>query len=167
MTMMQDPEEADYDGITRAALMTRTVDFSLLIKDMPPALLNYLKHPYVERTAETPALDQEALEGSPASAMACRVKRNDGHVSARFMVEPLKEPGREDGSLLVSFFDEASAPEPPADITEQVEQGAEEHDLVRQLENELVSTREELQSTIEQSEPRTRSSGPRTKRSFR
>jgi two-component system CheB/CheR fusion protein len=59
VTMVQQPETAVYDGMPRAALMTGAVDCVLPIPEMPDALLNYVRHPYV---AAPPGFDESAAD---------------------------------------------------------------------------------------------------------
>lgn len=47
MTIVQQPEEAEYDGMPRAALASGMVDLSLRVAEMPAVLTRYAEHPYV------------------------------------------------------------------------------------------------------------------------
>jgi two-component system CheB/CheR fusion protein len=47
MVMVQEPEEAQYDGMPVSAIHTGVVDYTLPISQMVEALLNYIKHSYV------------------------------------------------------------------------------------------------------------------------
>jgi two-component system CheB/CheR fusion protein len=81
-----------------------------------------------------------------------RVKTNGGELLMNLVVKPISEPASMIGKLLVIFedvpFEEANGAQ--ADPTESPE--AEPHPRVRQLEHELLSTREYLQSAVEELE---------------
>ena len=47
LVMAQSPETAEHDGMIRSAISTGMVDIGRPIEEMPQAILNYLKHPYV------------------------------------------------------------------------------------------------------------------------
>lgn len=77
-----------------------------------------------------------------------RIKRGGQPVLVRLSVQPL--PGKqEEGGLLVIFQDE---PELPQAVGKGAERAWTDEQLVRQLEYELKTSREELQSTIEELE---------------
>ena len=46
MTIAQNPETAEYDGMPRAAIASGSVDFILSIEDMAGVIVPYAKHPY-------------------------------------------------------------------------------------------------------------------------
>ena len=47
IVMVQDPEEADHDGMPRSAIATGLVDYILSVGEMPRELMAYVQHPYV------------------------------------------------------------------------------------------------------------------------
>ncbi len=47
MTMVQDPDTADYDSMPRSSIQTGMVDYILPPEDMPDTLINYLSHPVI------------------------------------------------------------------------------------------------------------------------
>jgi two-component system, chemotaxis family, CheB/CheR fusion protein len=49
MVMVQDERTAKFDGMPRSSISTGLVDYVLPPRDMPEALLNYLKHPFIDR----------------------------------------------------------------------------------------------------------------------
>ncbi len=49
MVMVQDEENAKFDGMPRAAISTGVADFILPAKEMPAQLMAFVKHPYVSR----------------------------------------------------------------------------------------------------------------------
>lgn len=49
MIMVQDEESAKFDGMPRSSIATGLVDFILPPDKMPDALLNYIKHPYIQK----------------------------------------------------------------------------------------------------------------------
>lgn len=51
MTMVQDPEEAQYDGMPRSAIASGMADNILPVKEMARELMAYIRHPYLEREA--------------------------------------------------------------------------------------------------------------------
>ncbi|AII53481.1 hypothetical protein N008_16040 [Hymenobacter sp. APR13] len=67
MVMVQEPEEAEFDSMPRAAIATEFVDFVLPAADMPAHLLEYGRQPPLRRPLRaTPA---EAQGGMPAHAL--------------------------------------------------------------------------------------------------
>lgn len=59
ITLAQDPETAEYDGMPRSAIAADVVDFVLPIADMPAALLRYAGHPYIVAPESTGMVDEE------------------------------------------------------------------------------------------------------------
>ena len=57
MTIVQNPETAEYDGMPRAAISTGCVDFVLPIEEMAGAIVPYAKHPYVQSVPNTTLAD--------------------------------------------------------------------------------------------------------------
>ena len=55
LVIVQRPEEAEYDGMPRAAIGTGTADVVLPLADMPGRIADYLSHPYAR--GESPAGD--------------------------------------------------------------------------------------------------------------
>jgi two-component system CheB/CheR fusion protein len=53
MVMVQDERTAKFDGMPRSSISTGLVDFILPPSDMPEALHNYLKHPFIDRAHAT------------------------------------------------------------------------------------------------------------------
>ncbi|GAC1310700.1 MAG: chemotaxis protein CheB [Mucilaginibacter sp.] len=51
MTMVQDPETAEYDSMPRASISTNLVDFVLSPEEMPIRIIQYLNHPAVAEDA--------------------------------------------------------------------------------------------------------------------
>jgi two-component system, chemotaxis family, CheB/CheR fusion protein len=49
LTMVQDPETAEYDGMPRSAVSTRMVDFVQPLDKLVQILLRYAQHPYVRQ----------------------------------------------------------------------------------------------------------------------
>jgi len=49
MIMVQDEHSAKFDGMPRSSISTGLVDFILPPHEMPEALLNYLKHPFIDK----------------------------------------------------------------------------------------------------------------------
>jgi len=50
MTIVQDDRSAKFDGMPRSSISTGMVDYILTPGEMPEALINYLKHPFIQRT---------------------------------------------------------------------------------------------------------------------
>ncbi|HZE75312.1 MAG TPA: chemotaxis protein CheB [Gemmatimonadales bacterium] len=65
LTMAQDPETAEYDGMPRNAVATGMVDFELPVEKLPGILLQYVSHPYL-RQGGSPSL----VEQGPAHLQA-------------------------------------------------------------------------------------------------
>ena len=57
MTIVQQPDTAEYDGMPRAALATGSVDYVLPIDEMPEVIVSYSQHPYVRATPNTTLAD--------------------------------------------------------------------------------------------------------------
>lgn len=49
MVMAQDEKTAKFDGMPRSSISTGLVDYILPPREMPDALLNYLKHPFIDQ----------------------------------------------------------------------------------------------------------------------
>ncbi len=56
MVMVQDERTAKFDGMPRSSISTGLVDFILPPREMPEALLNYLKHPFIDQSVNTESL---------------------------------------------------------------------------------------------------------------
>ncbi len=81
-----------------------------------------------------------------------RIKTNGGESLTNLVVKPIVDPASRKGQLLVLFED---APPEETHDTESEPTGSTEakgHPRIRQLEHELLSTKEYLQSTIEELE---------------
>ncbi len=64
MVMVQDPEEADYNGMPRNAVDTGIVDFILPLDMMPQRLVQFMRHPYLRKAqAKEGALAEQAPGG--------------------------------------------------------------------------------------------------------
>ncbi len=64
MVMAQDVETAKFDGMPRSSISTGMVDYILSPSEMPEALHNYLRHPFVEKPASIEAIlsgDEDSL----------------------------------------------------------------------------------------------------------
>ncbi len=64
MVMAQDVETAKFDGMPRSSISTGMVDYILAPSEMPEALHNYIRHPFVEKPATTEAIlsgDEDSL----------------------------------------------------------------------------------------------------------
>lgn len=53
MVMVQDPDEAEHDGMPRNATNTGLVDFILPVAAMPERLVQFMQHPYLRRANES------------------------------------------------------------------------------------------------------------------
>ena len=47
IVIVQDPEDAKFDGMPKSAITTGTVDFILPPQEIPDKILSYVKHPYI------------------------------------------------------------------------------------------------------------------------
>jgi two-component system, chemotaxis family, CheB/CheR fusion protein len=63
MTLAQNPETAQFDGMPRSAIAAGAVDHVLTIEEMPDMLLRYIRHRYISEPdgIETDALSRTAL----------------------------------------------------------------------------------------------------------
>src|SRR5579871_1070442 len=100
------------------------------------------------RTPLRAAVQQAIRDDRPVHLTGRVVRRGAGPRRVTLTVEPIKMSSETDGLLLVSFQDELPDTEPPP----PVDSAGGEESVVRQLELELKTTREELRSTIEQHE---------------
>ncbi len=50
MAIVQDDQSAKFDGMPRSSISTGMVDYILTPADMPEALINYIKHPFIQKT---------------------------------------------------------------------------------------------------------------------
>lgn len=56
MVMVQDERTAKFDGMPRSSISTGLVDFILPPREMPEALMNYLRHPFIDQSLNTGSL---------------------------------------------------------------------------------------------------------------
>ena len=64
MVMAQDERTAKFDGMPRSSISTGLVDYILPPHEMPEALLNYLKHPFIDQSKNTQSIltgDEDSL----------------------------------------------------------------------------------------------------------
>ncbi len=64
MVMAQDEHTAKFDGMPRSSISTGLVDYILPPREMPEALLNYLKHPFIDQSKNTESIltgDEDSL----------------------------------------------------------------------------------------------------------
>lgn len=52
LALVQDPEQAQYDGMPRSAMASGLVDYVLPVESMPSKLIDYIKHPYLKKSQE-------------------------------------------------------------------------------------------------------------------
>lgn len=81
-----------------------------------------------------------------------RVKGDRGELLLNLLVKPISEPASMKGQLLVLFEDVPAEGGNETEAEPTVSTEGEEHPRIRQLEHELLSTREYLQSTVEELE---------------
>ncbi|QDU36859.1 Aerobic respiration control sensor protein ArcB [Maioricimonas rarisocia] len=106
----------------------------------------------------------QALEQKQAAFVEARVQRADSYFPVRLVVQPIREGDHDEPLVLVIFDDGGDSPEErdaneptrlphrrPAPQDENLTE-VDEHTVIRQLEDELASTKEDLKSTIEQLE---------------
>jgi two-component system, chemotaxis family, CheB/CheR fusion protein len=65
LVLVQDPNEAQQDGMPRYAMRTARPDYVLPVRDMPTVLTRYVTHNYVKARHPTPAM-QETSTGTPS-----------------------------------------------------------------------------------------------------
>ena len=56
MVMAQDEHTAKFDGMPRSSISTGLVDFIMPPNEMPEALINYLKHPFIVQSSNTESI---------------------------------------------------------------------------------------------------------------
>jgi two-component system CheB/CheR fusion protein len=122
---------------------------------------HYLEQPTGEPTTDLILLAHESLrtklravihkavaDGAQSATVTARLKRPNGSTSVVVTAHQARSPKSADGLLLVTFVDVvASPPSSDSDSDSNIDES-----LVRQLEHELTSTREDLQSSIEELE---------------
>jgi len=161
----REPSLAD---MARQALVETFVPASVLVTRRHQVLYvfgdtsDYLTHPPGELTDDLVAMTRSELRFKTRAALhqageedrqvvqhGIRVKSGDTDRSVTLTVTPLHQPSQAAGQLLVSFHREPEeAQQPPGrDPRQGVEAG-----VVRELEAELKTTRDELQRTIEELE---------------
>ncbi len=77
IVMVQEPEDARYDGMPRSAIASGCADFILPVDKMPDQLIRYVKHPYVEKTEGTEAPDK--IFGNHIQKILARIRTVTGH----------------------------------------------------------------------------------------
>ena len=70
MVIAQDDRSAKFDGMPRSSISTGMVDYILTPEEMPEALLNYIKHPFIQKTKK--------IEN--------QITRDDDHLSRIIMI---------------------------------------------------------------------------------
>jgi two-component system CheB/CheR fusion protein len=60
MVLVQDPNEAAYDGMPRSAIATGSVDHILPVSKMPAVISDYTKHPYIKKGSPSKMLGEKA-----------------------------------------------------------------------------------------------------------
>jgi two-component system CheB/CheR fusion protein len=63
MVMVQNPEQAKFDGMPQSAINTGLVDFVLPVEQMPGELLNFIDHPHISKAFETNIENDEGTLG--------------------------------------------------------------------------------------------------------
>ncbi|MGA2500957.1 MAG: chemotaxis protein CheB [Tepidisphaeraceae bacterium] len=58
MTLAQNPQTAEHDGMPRSAIASGCVDHVLSVEQMPPVLIKYARHPYVRSPDGSSPLDK-------------------------------------------------------------------------------------------------------------
>ena len=124
-------------------------------------LVNYLEFPPGEITRNLLSMARQGLRTKIRAAVhkairdcqtttepAARVKRNGSYYLCKITVKPVIEPKEAEGWLLVTFEDR---PESTEILLKQPEK-EEESAIIKQLENELKTSREDQQSTTEEME---------------
>jgi two-component system CheB/CheR fusion protein len=98
------------------------------------------------------AAAHRAIREDQAVTASARLKRDKVLRRVNITIEPLKGSKKTEGLLLVSFRDEPEDARPAAVAAQLQVAASADETLVRQLEQELKTTREDLQSTIEELE---------------
>lgn len=62
LVIVQDPEEAQYDGMPRAAVGTGMADFVLPVEDIPEKLSKYARHPYIDGEDNAKLFDKDSKD---------------------------------------------------------------------------------------------------------
>ncbi len=104
------------------------------------------------RTKLRGAIHRAIRDSASVVLSGVRVKRNGSHYPVRVTVRPVQAPQAAEGSLLVTFEDEALSARAPSPAGPEGPGEAGDESALRRLEHELKATREDLQGTIEELE---------------
>ena len=72
MVMAQDEHSAKFDGMPRSSISTGLVDFIMPPSEMPEALMNYLKHPFIDQSSSTESILKEDVDNLTKVMMLLR-----------------------------------------------------------------------------------------------
>lgn len=79
LALVQDPETAEFDRMPRSAVRTGAADRVLKISEMPEALLQYAKHPYVREEADDPGSGGNKNESVNLKKILSELHEKTGH----------------------------------------------------------------------------------------
>ncbi len=79
LTLVQDPEEAQFDGMPRNAIATAAPDLVLTVKEMPAAILRYVRHHYVSDGHRAGGPEPEAQIERQLAAVVDTLRAVTGH----------------------------------------------------------------------------------------
>jgi two-component system CheB/CheR fusion protein len=77
LTLAQDPDTAEHDGMPRSAVATGVVDFVLPVEQLPAVLLRYARHPYVRQERSRSRVDETAGQLQSILALVRARTRHD------------------------------------------------------------------------------------------
>ncbi len=60
IVLVQDPSEAAHDGMPRSAIATGAADHILPVAQMPEIIINYIRHPFIQKRTATKVLGENA-----------------------------------------------------------------------------------------------------------
>ena len=78
MTMIQDPESAEYNSMPLAAIKTNMADYVLGPQDMPAKLIQYLNHPAIS-TLDGESFDSERNKSTQFQKILMMLRSHTGH----------------------------------------------------------------------------------------
>ena len=78
MTMVQDPESAEYSSMPLAAIKTNMADYILEPKDMPQKLIQYLNHPAI-KSVDGESFDSERNQATQFQKILMMLRSHTGH----------------------------------------------------------------------------------------
>jgi two-component system CheB/CheR fusion protein len=88
MAMVQEPQQAGYDGMPTSAVDTGLVDFILPVEDMPAELIKYIRHPYIKAPERRITTEGELQSHLPKIFML--IRSATGHDFSKYKLNTIR-----------------------------------------------------------------------------